>query len=302
TTQKCLQKSYAGGAIMSKGLSPTEQRICRVICAFLGALFFAFLMLNTIDSLVNSSPPVKKLPSETTSTSVHPKQAIPSSPALPAVWYQTEPTQGAHDVSEPAPLPSIKTRSAPAENQVLERSIRFDPQRWEQNIDGTSLVRARGILRLSSADGFTKTASAENFAVPQAGPIVTPTFEIAGPPSALPSEEKPQSKPVISSTQSASVQSAPDVGSLNSENTRQFQERLRDLGFLPGAATGAWDAKSRAALRDFKFVNRLVNNDALDLQTKEKLISQVAVRADQSFIGSWSKAPCGSTSKDNLRL
>jgi hypothetical protein len=46
----------------------------------------------------------------------------------------------------------------------------------------------------------------------------------------------------------------------------------------------------------------LANNDILDPQTQEKLTSQIAVRPDQSFIGSWSKAPCDSTSKENLRL
>ena len=287
---------------MSRGLGPTEQRICQVICAFLGALFFAFLLLNTIESLLNSSPPVKELPPDTTTTSIHPMQAIPSSRSLQATRYQTEPAQGATDDPSPVPLPSIKARSAPAENQAVERSIRFDPQRLERNIDGTSLVPARGLMRLSSADGLTKTASAESFEVPEGGPIATPTFEIGEPPSAPPSEEKTQSKPVVSSTQSASVESTPEAGSLNSEDTQQIQQRLRDLGFLPGPPTGAWDARSRAALRDFKVVNRLANNDTLDLQAKEKLISQIAVRADQSFIGSWSKAPCESTSKDNLRL
>jgi putative peptidoglycan binding protein len=280
---------------MSRGLSSTEQRICQVICAFLGALFFAFLLLNTIDSLLNSSPLVKKLPPDTTTTSIHPKQAIPSSRALQAARDQTGPAQE----TTPAPLPSIKARSHPAENQAVERSIRFDPQRLERSIDGNSLVFARGLLRLSSADALTKIPSAESFELPQGGPIVTPMFEIA---EAAPSEEKTQSDQVASSTQSASVESALKVGFLNSEDTQQIQARLRGLGFLLGPASDAWDAKSRAALRDFKVVNHLANNDVLDLQTKERLISQIAVPADQSFIGRWSKAPCDSTSKDNLRL
>jgi Putative peptidoglycan binding domain len=283
---------------MSRGLSSTEKRICQVICAFLGALFFAFLVLNTIESLLNSSPPIKKLPPDTTNISIHAKQTIPSSRALQAARYQTEPAQGAPDDPAPAPLPSIKARSGPVENQAVERSIRFDPQRLERSIDGNSVVLARGLLRLSSADALTKIPSVESFEVPQGGPIVTPMFETAEPPSAPP----PEPKPVASSAKSASKDSAPDVVSLNSEDTQQIQARLRDLGFLPGPPTGAWDARSRAALRDFKVVNHLANNDILDPQTQEKLTSQIAVRPDQSFIGSWSKAPCDSTSKENLRL
>ena len=290
-----------GGAVMSKGLSPTEQRICRTICAFLGALFFAFLMLSTIDSLSNSLQPAKHLPPDITNTSTHAKQAIASSRVLQAARDQMEPAQGAPDAPAQARLPSIKARSEPTESQFLESSIRFDPQRLERNLDGTNLVRARGLLRLSSAGSLTNTVSAESFEVPQGGPIVTPTLEIPEPRSAPAAEEKTQSDPA-SSMQSASVESAPEVGSLNSEGTQQIHARLHDLGFLPGPVDDAWDAKSRAALREFKVVNHLANNDILNQQTKEKLFSQTALHADQSFMGTWSKEPCVSTSKDNLRL
>jgi hypothetical protein len=287
---------------MSKGLSPTEQRICRTICAFLGALFFAFVLLSTIDFLSNSLLPAKHLAPDTTNNSTHAKQAIASSRVLQAGRDQMEPAQRARDAPAPAPLPSIKARSEPAESQLLESSIRFNPQRLEQNIDGTSLVRARGLLRLSSADSLTNTVSAESFEGRQGGPIVTPTFEIAELRSAPAAEEKTQSEPTASSMQSESAESAPEVGSLNSEGTQQIQARLHGLGFLPGPVDDAWDAKSRAALREFKVVNHLANNDILNQQTKEKLFSQTALRADQSFMGSWSKEPCVSTSKDNLRL
>ena len=168
---------------------------------------------------------------------------------------------------------------------------------WRE-VSTDTVLFLRGLLRLTSADALTKISSVESFEFPQGGPIVTPMFETAEPPSASP----PEPKPVASSAKSASKDSAPDVVSLNSEDTQQIQARLRDLGFLLGPASGAWDARSRAALRDFKVVNHLANNDILDPQSQEKLTSQIAVRADQSFIGSWSKAPCDSTSKDNLRL
>src|SRR5262249_29862221 len=185
-----------GGAVMSKGLSPTEQRICRTICAFLGALFFAFLMLSTIDSLSNSLQPAKHLPPDITNTSTHAKQAIASS--LQAARDQMELAQGAPDAPAQAPLPSIKARSEPTESQYLESSIRFDPQRLERNLDGTNLVRARGLLRLSSAGSLTNTVLAESFEVPQGGPIVTPTLEIPEPRSAPAAEEKTQSDPASS--------------------------------------------------------------------------------------------------------
>jgi hypothetical protein len=92
------------------------------------------------------------------------------------------------------------------------------------------------------------------------------------------------------------------AASLSRENVRQIQARLHELGFLSSASTDEWDARSRDALRDFKLVNRLPHNDKWDVRTSEKLHSQTAVRADRSFIGNWSTAPCRSATTKDMRM
>jgi hypothetical protein len=90
--------------------------------------------------------------------------------------------------------------------------------------------------------------------------------------------------------------------SLTYEHVLQIRSRLRDLGYLSSTKGGRWDASARNALRDFKLMNHLPNNDVWNLETSTKLNSQTATRADQSIIGSWSTAPCRSAKTTDIRL
>jgi hypothetical protein len=56
-----------------------------------------------------------------------------------------------------------------------------------------------------------------------------------------------------------------------------------------------WDASTRNALRDFKVVNSLANDDAWDAKTSRKLNSETAIHAYQSTIGNWSTGSCRSS-------
>jgi hypothetical protein len=90
----------------------------------------------------------------------------------------------------------------------------------------------------------------------------------------------------------------PQEESFTHEDIRRAQSRLYDLGFLSSSSTGTWNSSSKSALHDFKVVNRLPNDDVLDLATRKKLNSRSAIRADQSFLGNW----CRSGGTKNLRL
>ena len=82
----------------------------------------------------------------------------------------------------------------------------------------------------------------------------------------------------------------------NREDVRWIQTRLAELGYLRRPASGMWDAPSRMALRDFKIMNKLVNNDTWDAETEKAFGPASALRADESFLGSWSEtAPCDSS-------
>jgi hypothetical protein len=285
---------------MSRDLGPTELRVCRMVFAFLGVMVFAFLLFTAIESLSNPSPPVRKVqiqPDITNATDRNPKQPRQSSPPIQTLGAQSQkdPVRGAvPDDPARVSLSNKKVRSEPPEATALERAIRFDPRPLEQRLDGKSLVLA---------DDVPKSTSTETFQPRQQGTIVTATFATAEPPSLDPPQEvKPLPQRLAPTTQREPKEPSLRAASLTYEHVQQIQSRLRELGFLSSTNSDAWDATSRDALRDFKLVNRLANDDIWDLRTSEKLNSQTAVRADRSFIGSWSTAPCRSARTKNLRL
>src|SRR5262245_40815755 len=167
---------------MSRGLSSTEQRICRVVFAFLGAMFFAFLLLKTIESL---SPSTASLANQSqpgaANISTHAKQPSQSAPAPQAARLRTAEAQSVRGNPAAAPSSTLKARSQLRERSALETGIRFDPQPLQQK--ETSLVAGRGLLRVSSADVTAEIPSAESFEAPPEGSIVTPTFAFAEPAS-----------------------------------------------------------------------------------------------------------------------
>ena len=84
-------------------------------------------------------------------------------------------------------------------------------------------------------------------------------------------------------------------------NSLQIKSRLRELGYM-SPANGRENRRARDALRDFKVVNGLPNDDRLDLPTSDKLGSETAIRADQSIVGTWSTASCESRKITDIRL
>jgi hypothetical protein len=172
---------------------------------------------------------------------------------------------------------------------ALQNAIRFDPQPLEQRLDPNSAA-------------VPKSTSTEISQPQWKGKIV-----IASASTEPPSLEQPREVKVPPERSAQNPQGESKEASLGAEsfiygNVLQIKSRLRDLGFLSSAKNDEWDPSARDALRDFKLVNHLAIDDTLDLQTSKKLNSQTAIRADQSFIGSWSTAPCRSAKTTNIRL
>ena len=282
---------------MSRELGPIELGICRLVFAFLGSMVSAFLLVSAIEFLSSSSPPVGKIerqPDITKQTGPNPKQLSQSTPSLRAVTapLQKELAQGAADDPAQVALAKLKLFLQMRETASVQKSSQFDPLHLEPRFGGNTPV---------APDALTKPTLAEIQERPEGA---TAQFATAEPLSFAPHEEKrPQPQVWVPASQGGSNDSSLGVGSLSSEDVRQIQSRLRALRFLSSANDGEWDVSSRDALRDFKVVNHLASDDVWDPQTRAKLNSQTAIRADQSFIGSWSKAPCQSAgNKDNLRL
>src|SRR5262249_1264160 len=69
-----------------------------------------------------------------------------------------------------------------------------------------------------------------------------------------------------------------------------IQTRLHDLGYFAGNANGIWGSTSRSALRDFKTMNGLAENDKWDPETEQRLLSVQNVSASSTFIGGWAQS------------
>ena len=306
---------------MSRDFGPTELRVYRMVLGSLGVLVFAFLLLSAIEFLFSLAPPVSKvdvepdIPNATYDDSEPPGQ---SSPPAQIAAAESANEQARGDAFDEAAGPSLSSTEASSERLkavALERAIHFDPRPLELGLGGAGATLASAVSNL------------ETFQPPPEGIVVTPHFASAEPPSVdapKQTNSPPQESPAITRDtpeppsvdapkETNSPQELPAItrdtpetsagaASLSRENVRQIQARLRELGFLSSANTGEWDASSRDALRDFKLVNHLPHNDKWDVRTGEKLHSQTAVRADRSFIGNWSTAPCRSATTKDMRL
>jgi DNA-binding helix-hairpin-helix protein with protein kinase domain len=110
-----------------------------------------------------------------------------------------------------------------------------------------------------------------------------------------PSLNMPLPPPDISSSSNQGGPSVPAPSpvrsTLRSADVRWIQSRLRTLDYLAIEPNGIWDAASRDALKDFKIIHHLQNNDVWDEPTEEKISSDKVVAASSTFIGEWSSFP-----------
>ncbi len=170
-----------------------------------------------------------------------------------------------------------------------DRVIQFDPQPFEHRLDATAFVRAEAAVKPASTE-ISQPPWTEEVLIANASAeppsVSSQDTEVPGKPSALPADE---SKEASVSAHSLTY------------DLLQIKSRLRELGYMSGA-NGRGDRSARDALRDFKVVNGLPNDDRLDLPTSNKLSSETAIRADQSIVGTWSTAPCQSGKITDTRL
>jgi len=142
-------------------------------------------------------------------------------------------------------------------------------------------------------------AQSFDFAEIEPQPILTETFQ-ANPKKGIATASTNPELPLPSPPQELPQELR--ISALTEKQVLHIKSRLRDLGFLSSAKRGVWDASARNALRDFKVVNGLSNDDVWDRETSNRINSPVAIRADQSIIGNWSAAPCRSAKPSDTRL
>ena len=277
---------------MSRSLSRAELRICQTVAAFLAIMVFAFFVFNVIDSLFGPSPPARVAqawPDIATSTGRDFVQPGRSSTLIvrknaPEDPVPEEPAQGSRSHMR-AGLEKLRERA-------LEKTLHFDSRSLQQPLEANDLA---------SADTVSTPALPENFQPQSKGGVATANASHE-PPSIEPSQETKSQPEGDPPPQRNLREAAPGTESVTHEQALQIRSRLRDLGYLSTGKSDAWDAGAREALRDFKLVNDLPKNEALDAATIKKLNAPSAVRADQSIIGNWSEAPCRSAGSTKVRL
>jgi hypothetical protein len=172
------------------------------------------------------------------------------------------------------PLPPPPSNAPPPKVQSRLPSHRVSPQPSERS-GGSSIF---DVFRPSSSHSETGESSSANSSLArvQTAPAAQPPKEEAAisPPG---TERDPQNRPDAS----------------------WIQAKLGDLGYFSGSRNGVWSGTSRNALRDFKSMNGLPENDRWDKETEQRLSSREVIPASKTFIGGWAEGDdqCGSDSE-----
>ena len=132
------------------------------------------------------------------------------------------------------------------------------------------------------------TATSSWTRLPEQKPSVAVVIP-GGTPTEEPTPDAPMAPPLVTSPDSATAAQQLDLN--QTEDAKRVQQRLIELGFLFGTADGAWGARSRKALQDFRMANGLGDGDTWDEATQELLLTASDVTAatpsDISFVGGW---------------
>jgi hypothetical protein len=138
-------------------------------------------------------------------------------------------------------------------------------------LDQSRLLSTRAIDPLPSEPAQPGGASRE----PQPG---TANFNTAWNVAVLPKQ-----------TPETAAPSEPELNPEDPSDAIWVQARLADLGYFTASRSGFWGPASRSALRDFKSMNGLQEDDQWDKETEQRLSSKQVVPAAKTFIGAWAE-------------
>jgi peptidoglycan hydrolase-like protein with peptidoglycan-binding domain len=175
----------------------------------------------------------------------------------------------------------------------------FAAARWLPDLatgarDGVSKPAPGSSTANSAATGPTlRQPDSDHTATPN--PLIPRVIRRSAPPDESASDLPPDSEILpapVTASEPADTAAAPPLLDLGqAEDARRVQQRLIELGFLFGTADGAWGARSRKALQDFRFANGIGDGDAWDETTQKRLLAApdaiAANTSDISFIGGW---------------
>jgi len=146
----------------------------------------------------------------------------------------------------------------------------------------------------------TKGAAPSNFLVEAAPATVVemqspdiggPPPPLIGPPDLLRTKDAISVRP-SNPIKEAAIPAPPEAerNPSNHSDALWVQAKLHDLGYFASNGNGIWGQASRNALRDFKVMNGLAEDDKWDRETEQRLLSKQTVPASSTFIGGWAQS------------
>jgi hypothetical protein len=212
------------------------------------------------------------------------------------------------DVSQATPSPATAPGSS-AEVSQRRRHVPTATARARQSQQPNDAIRSvsesygpDSVSRNPPASNAaaTKGASASNFLV-EAAPATIVEMQspniggaappLIGPPDLFRTKDAISARPPAP-TREAAIPALPDAerNPANRSDAIWIQTKLHDLGYYAGNGNGVWGLASRNALRDFKTMNGLQDDDKWDRDTEQRLLSKQNVPASSTFIGGWAQS------------
>ncbi len=219
----------------------------------------------------------------------------------------SQPNPPPADISQATPLPAAAPSSS-AEASQRRRHVPTATARARQSQPPNDVV-----MRMSESFGpvsaasnpppsnqvATKGSPASNFLVEAAPSTIVEmrSDDTSGAPALIGPLDLFRTKDAISVQPpkpiSEAASPAPPEAERNPSNRSDaiwIQTKLRDLGYFAGNGNGVWGPASRNALRDFKTMNGLAEDDKWDRETEQRLLSKQNVPASSTFIGGWAQS------------
>jgi hypothetical protein len=251
-----------------------------------GSIAVAAVALIALQGVTVSQPPDLS-PADLSTASPSPVTPSSSSPEM-SQRRRHVPTATAHARQSPPPDQVIPPNGVVPPNEVIMRvSESSGPALAASNPPASNLGGTKG----SPASNFLVEAAPATIVEMQSPDIGGAPPPLIGPPDLFRTKDAisvQPSKPIREAAIPVQPEAARNPS--NRSDAIWIQTKLHDLGYFAGNTNGVWGPTSRNALRDFKTMNGLAEDDKWDLEAEQRLLSGQNVHASSTFIGGWAQS------------
>jgi hypothetical protein len=186
------------------------------------------------------------------------------------------------------PTATARARQGLPPNDVIMRlSESSGPDSPVSHAPASNLVATKG----GAPSNFLVEAAPATIVEMQSPDIGGPPPPLIGPPDLFRAKDAVSVQPPRPMREAA-IPPPPEAerNPSNRSDAIWIQTKLHDLGYLAGNGSGVWGPASRNALRDFKTMNGLAEDDKWDRDTELRILSKQNVPASSTFIGGWAQS------------